>query len=360
VILRRYLIRETLASFALVFGFILIVYLTSTGVGYLGDAASGKLAHGEIPGIMTLSLLGSLKLILPLCLYLGILVAIGRMRRQQELIAYAVMGLGTEFYFRNMLALGLLFAVAVAIITLLFEPWADRHVHTLEMIAKQEADIFGIAPGQFKELSGGQRVIFAQQVSEDSRNLDDVFLRVRVEEEEGVLSARGARIEDKAELGGRFVVFENGRRYDGRPGQADYTIIEFERYGLLIEPAAREQDPTLDRNVSMMSTSQLLAARDALAITELHWRVAMPLATVLLPLLAVALARNRAFGGPYATMLAGILLYLVYTNTLGIVKALAKKGEVVPEIGLLPVHAALLVVIWLVERRASPIGGARR
>ena len=49
------------------------------------------------------------------------------------------------------------------------------------------------------------------------------------------MAARG-RLEE-APNGDRFVVLEDGRRYEGKPGAADYRVLEFERLGRRIEPA---------------------------------------------------------------------------------------------------------------------------
>lgn len=354
MILRSYLIRETLGAFAFILLVILVVYMTSTGVEYLGDAASGELAKDVIFWIVALKLLTSLKIIAPLCLFLGILLSVGRMRRQQELTAYAMLGLGTGFFFRTTVAVSAAVAIAVAAITFVFEPWADRKVYTLEQQAKEEAEVFGIAPGQFKELSGGDKVIFAEAVSSDSRDLEDVFLRVRINDKEGVLSSQNAYVEDNAELGGRFAIFEHGRRYDGQPGDADYAVVAFEKYGVLLEnTGAVVEDPRLLENVSMMPTSKLLHQKGGPAAAELHWRFAMPVATVLLALLGITLARLRGLGGPYATMLTGVLIYMVYSNLLGVAKSFAKKGDLPGEVGLWPVHLALLVLIILIEWYAN-------
>jgi len=360
MILRNYLIRETLSAFAFILLVILVVYLTSAGVEYLGDAASGELTADAIFWLLALKLLAKLKIFAPVCLFLGILLSVGRMRRQQELTAYSMLGLGTAFFFRTTVLTSLGVAGVVAAIAFVFEPWADRKVYTLEQQAKEEAEVFGIAPGQFRELSGGNKVIFAEDVSSDSREFEDVFLRVRINENEGVLSAQDAYVEDNAELKGRFVIFHSGRRYDGHPGQADYAVVEFEKYGVLLERTGEViEDPRLLNNVSMMPTFKLLKQSDALAFTELHWRFAMPLATVVLALLGISLARMRTLGGPYATMLTGVLIYLVYSNLLGIAKSFAKKGDISAEIGLLPVHLGMLLVIVAIEWY-SVRGGWRR
>ena len=38
--------------------------------------------------------------------------------------------------------------------------------------------------------------------------------------------------------GSRYLVFKDGRRYEGTPGQLDYRIVQFERYWMRLDPVA--------------------------------------------------------------------------------------------------------------------------
>ena len=51
--------------------------------------------------------------------------------------------------------------------------------------------------------------------------------------------AAAGRIET-APNGDRFIVLEDGRRYEGAPGDEQYRVMEFERYAARIE-TRREQ-----------------------------------------------------------------------------------------------------------------------
>ena len=354
MLLRRYFLKRTLVGFAAIFTILTLVFIVNTGVSYLGDAAAGKLASQHIAGIVGLKMLVSLKLTLPLCLFLALLMTMNTMTRDRELVAISSAGLGSRFYFRAALEVSGIMMVMVGMVSFIFEPWADRTVHQLESMSKQEAEIFGITPGQFKEFSNGDRVMFAAEVSEDNRDLQTVFLRVRGqaddgEAKEGVLAAEQAHIEDNKEMRGRFVVFGDGRRYDGRAGHADYAVTEFEAYGVKIDQD-NPDDEALLQNVSMMPTLELVRRTGAPAAAEMHWRLAMPIATMLLALFAVVLARSRLMQGAYLPVLAGLLVYFTYSNTLGIAKSFAKQGSLSPEIGLWPVHLGFIAFIFLVER----------
>mgnify|MGYP001547762403 CR=1 FL=1 len=93
-----------------------------------------------------------------------------------------------------------------------------------------------------------------------------------------------------ADPGTRYIVLENGRRYEGRPGEHQFRIVEFAEHGIPYKvPAPREPD----FDAEARSTDELLAARDLQAAAELQWRVSVPISALLLAFLAVPLAKSR-------------------------------------------------------------------
>ena len=114
-------------------------------------------------------------------------------------------------------------------------PWAESKIMLLKLEAKKDADITGISAGKFREFSKGDRVVYVESISEDKRTMENVFLQIRQRNKLGVLTSDSARFDVDEDSGNRFIVFENGRRYVGKPGLLDYRITEYVKYGVLIE-----------------------------------------------------------------------------------------------------------------------------
>ncbi len=93
-------------------------------------------------------------------------------------------------------------------------------------------------------------------------------------------------------------------------------------------------------------------------MAELHWRLAVPISTILLALLAVPLSKSSPRRGRYAGLFAGIVLYVVFNNLLTVGRSALSKGEVPPELGLWWVHlltvALLLLIVWRQQRVRGP------
>lgn len=89
-----------------------------------------------------------------------------------------------------------------------------------------------------------------------------------------VVVSRSGRIENERD-GTRFLVLEDGRRYDGAMGRPDFRLMEFGRYGLRLEP----RSPTLgDQRAKARTTLELLRDPTPRHLGELSWRISLPTA----------------------------------------------------------------------------------
>lgn len=342
MILRRYLMKETLRTWAAVFLVLLAIVISVRFVRVLGEAAAGKLAGDLVYQMLALKLVTSFSMLIPLCLYLAIYIAYSRMQLENELTAMSATGLGEDFFVWTSLKTGLVFAAMALALSAWASPWAERQLSQLKDQAQGESDITGIAAGQFREFEQGQGVIYVQEISKNRDRVNNVFLRLLDRDSPAVLTSDVARLETDPKSGGRFVVFERGTRYLGRPGQLDFTITEYDKYAVRYEP-----NDAVRSSLGMDATpsEDLIKAKDIPSQAELQWRAAMPIATILLGILAAILARIMPGDRSYTGLLIITLIYFLYSNVLGIAKSLVKKGELSPYLGLWIVHAALVVAI---------------
>ncbi len=71
-------------------------------------------------------------------------------------------------------------------------------------------------------------------MSPDQSHVENVFETSTENGKVNVVVSKNGHTETHKN-GDRFVVLENGRRYDGEPGQPDFRIMEYERYGVKIQ-----------------------------------------------------------------------------------------------------------------------------
>jgi len=180
-----------------------------------------------------------------------------------------------------------------------------------------------------------------------------VFLKSTDDAKDETTVARIGRLEE-AENGDRFIVLEDGRRYERKPGTLEYRVVEFEKLGRRIEPAEARALPTSRKAIP---TATLLASTERLERSELFWRVSVPILALMLTLLAIPLAQVNPRMGRSFNLLAAAFLYMIYTNGLNVVQSLIAQGKVDFWVGLIVPHAvAAVIVVLLFRHRMGPPG----
>lgn len=342
MILQRYIHRELVHKLAWITGLLILVFASNKFVGFLADAAEGMLPGDMVFMMLGYKMVAMLPGILPVSILVSILLVFSRMASDRELVILAAAGVGRFFQVKIVLRFAIVFCLFVALITLYLAPWAEQRIHELKQRARQESDISSIKPGQFKEFSRGDRVVYVENPAPDNIAMQRIFLQVRQEGKLGVLTSDSAHFKRDKKSGNKYIVFSAGRRYVGAPGLLDYQITQYEKYALLTETATVN---TAGAKMSALSTALIIGSDNTHHQAELQWRLSLIISCLLLPLLGLLLIRTQAVERRYQPFIIGILIYLVYSNLLGIAQTLLKR-EVVPfVVGVWWVHLLLLIII---------------
>ncbi|MFC6693416.1 LPS export ABC transporter permease LptF [Pseudomonas lini] len=345
MIVFRYLSREVLLTLSAVSAVLLVIIMSGRFIKYLAQAASGQLDPGSLFLIMGFRLPGFLQLILPLGLFLGILLAYGRLYLDSEMTVLSATGMSQQRLFRITLFPATLVALMVAWLSLSLAPQGANQFQLL--LNKQDAltEFDTLEPGRFQALRDGTRVTYTEQLSDDRINLSGVFISQNINSDKkdrgiSVLVAEKGRQEIRPD-GNRYLILDNGYRYDGNPGQADYRAIKYEEYGVLL-PKPDVSDEVTDRDA--MTTRSLLGSDDIRSRTELQWRLSLPLLVFIVTLMAVPLSRVNPRQGRFLKLLPAILLYMAYLTILIAARGALEKGKIAPALGLWWVHAIFLAI----------------
>ncbi len=339
-ILNRYVLRESAQTWAAVTAVLLFILLSNQFARVLGDAAKDKLPRDAVFSVIGLTALQYLTILIPFGLFLAIMLAMARLYRDSEMPAMMACRLGPASLYRPVMVLAVPLAAIVGWLSLDLGPQALREVQRIAAAAERRVDLSAIEPGRFTSAGDGDAVIYAERVAADG-SLSNVFLQRRVGGALEVVLAEKGRQRPSADPGVRYIVLENGRRYEGRPGESQFRIVEFAEHGIPYTVPA-PQDP--DFKPEARSTAELVRAADLESAAELQWRISVPVSALILSLLAVPLSRSRPRQGRYGKMVAGILIYFIYFNLLGAARVWVEQGELAPAIGLWWVHLLILAL----------------
>lgn len=347
MIVFRYLSREVLLTLSAVSAVLLVIIMSGRFIKYLAQAAQGVLDPSVLFLIMGFRLPGFLQLILPLGLFLGILLAYGRLYLESEMTVLSATGMSQQRLLAMTLAPAALVALLVAWLSLSLAPQGVAQVQ--QIISQQDAltEFDTLVPGRFQTLRDGSRVTYTEQLSDDRVNLSGVFISEKRFNQDktkdrapSVLVAEKGHQEVQAD-GNRYLVLENGYRYDGNPGQADYRAIKYDTYGVMLARPDVSNEVT-DRDA--IPTAQLFGNPELRSIAELQWRLSLPLLVFIVTLMAVPLSRVNPRQGRFLKLLPAILLYMAYLTLLISARGSLEKGKLSPVVGLWGVHAIFLVI----------------
>lgn len=334
MIVHRYVFREVLQVFVAVLAVLLLIYVSNRFVRYLAQAASGYISSDVITQLILLKLVQNMSILLPLALYLAVLLALGRMYRDSEVIAMNAGGISVRRLAFALAWLGVGFALLAGSLSLYFSPKAAELQQAVFEQAKGEAQVGGIQAGRFREFGQGDRVVYVESIPADGSTMNNVFVRIRHRNGQDLIVAERAYPFVQGVEGDRFMVLENGHRYTGEPGQLNFVITQFERHAVRLEQASTSGR----RKMEATPTLELLSQDTVASVAEFQWRLSVPISVVVLVLMAVPLARTSPRQGRYAKLVSAFLLYFIYNNGLSIAQKLVEREQLHVNVGVWPVH----------------------
>ena len=341
-----------LLTWAAVLAVLLVIMVGNVLARSLSRVGDGAVAADMLLLLVAVKSISLLVTLIPLALYLGILLAHGRFYRDNEMAVMQACGVGWLDLMRPTAAVGLVGVVAIGLLTVFASPWAARYEETLQQRLREESALALLTPGRFVESSGGDVVLFVGEGSPDRTQFNDVFMyRGREDEPPAVDTARFATYQRDEASGNEYLVLSDGQTSVGRPGEAGFTVTDFHRQGVL---RPREDDDAPRLRLKGKTLAQLRASEDPADRAELQWRLSIPLAALLLALLAVPLAHTSPREGRYGRIGLAILVYIPYANFLVLMRKWIAAGTVPAWVGLWPVHALVAaLVVWLLARRVG-------
>jgi lipopolysaccharide export system permease protein len=344
-------VRREFAQAAAGISVALLAILTSTQlIRLLKDAAGGTIAPEAVLSLLGFAALNFMPILLSLTLFVSILLSLSRAYRDSEMVVWFSCGQPLTAWTRPVLRFALPIVVAIAVLSGFLSPWANYNTAEYKQQLSARSDVSQVSPGAFREAKKGQRIFFVEALADDASQVGNVFVASMQDGKLGVVMSNSGH-QEFAENGDRFVVLENGRRYEVEPGSPEFKVMEFERYKVRTEDG--EAKPS-ERLPNRMPITELVLDDSNSARGELLWRIGMPVSALILALLAIPLSYVNPRAGRSANMLIAILIYAIYSNLISVSQAWVAQGKLSFWIGVWVVHALMLLPLaWLFYRRIA-------
>jgi lipopolysaccharide export system permease protein len=312
-----------------------------------------------------------LEIALPLATLLGIMLAFARLSGDSEIVVMRASGVSYQELLRPIIVLGLFVSLSGLYVSHVLKPWGYRTLaDTLLDIARSKSTA-ALEPGIFNKLGG--LTIYAEGIDQHNGNISHVLLddkrdplvRKLVVSKTGNILSNGEARSLQLELYDGYIHEQVGERYiitkfdtnsftldsselDGSNGDQkghsarEFSYQDLNRANAQIEALLQRLNAGEILHRSALSplvrlqvsdpevTAKVLNRRRVRNSVEQHSRFAMPFASLMLAIVAVALgiqpARTQRAWGAGLSIFGGSLIFVAYYGLLSLGITLAESG----------------------------------
>jgi lipopolysaccharide export system permease protein len=336
-ILDRYILREFLFGSLAAVVVLLVIFTGSTFADVVNKVATGRLPGGVMFTVLGLNLVNTLQALLPMGMFLGMLLALGRMYRDSEMHVLSASGFGPK----GLLKPAAIFAIGagciVALVALWLGPLAARTSNAEVEQANRSVIAAGLEAGRFTSLAGRGGILFANTVSPDGTRLGKLFVESERVEKDGtvsisVITADHGDLFHEGQEDNRFIALHDGHRYDIRLDHDNWRLMQFQRNDIALSPPTDDDDQTDPE--SLRTTASLIGDADPDSRAELQWRIAIPFGPLVLAMLALPMARQAPRSSPVGRILLAVLAYLIIVNLMTLARMFIATGKLPASAGM--------------------------
>ncbi len=347
MIILRYLTREVLQATAAVSFVLVVIIMTGRFVKYLSEAATGKFDPTVLFVIMYYRLPGFLELIIPLGFMVAIIMAYGRLYAEHEMTVLSSCGMSQRRLLTYTFIPGVIVAIAVGMCSLWLTPLGVQKSDQIIAQQKSRSELDVVKPGRFQASRTNDIVTYVEGRGKN-KELNGVFIaNVGAAQDKQLTTVRADSAERVTyeEYQQNYLQLNNGVRYQGRPGEANYRVTYFESLGQRLPE--QDADDFKTNKIDSQPTLDLLKEVNPAKQATLQSRLSGPLVIFIITVLAVAMSYTTPRRGRYVMLFPAILIYLVYLVLLNSAREAIEEGTLPAAIGLWPVHLLFLCVAFL-------------
>ncbi|WP_395374353.1 LPS export ABC transporter permease LptF [Marinicella sp. W31] len=334
---------------------VILMVLFLLMIGTLFASTLRTIARGILPPELLFIELGLrsidvLSILLPVSFFLGVLVCLSQLYRNQEAVIMHAFGLSTKRMLLALMPLALLLSAFMFVVSFWMAPAAAKLSVELINEANKDASLMGLVEGKFQSFYGEDSVIYVSKVDALNNRVENVFANINYPDRVDTITAEyGYQFE---EGGNKYIALFNGHRNEGKPGTEEYKLMRFDRNDIRLP----ELDSTVQKLDEKAKDTFSLLSSDALEDKALlHWRLTPALSTLVLFVLAVSLSRTSHREGKSINVIIGLLAYAALINVLTIAQTLLAQGSVPLIFGLWWVYAVFAGYgFWRISRTDGP------
>ncbi len=346
LIIDRHISLEILRPFTMGLGLLVLVFIGFSAAQQLSAAAAGQLPMFTAFKLIGLNTLITLEILMPSAFFFSVLAALGRLYRDSEMNALYAAGVSRARIIEAVLKLALVIALVTGVISLLGRPWAFRTSYDLESRAAAQFDLKKMATGEFVNMSGSDYIFIANDLELEQGMHKRVFLQKDYDKQQRseIIVAESAALPVLNPGQAMQAEFYNGHHYLLDNQKRQDVSLDFNH--LIIRLDNQEAQERYRRKAE--TTFNLAQSDEPKDIAEFQWRLTTPLATVILALMAVPLARSAPRESRMRNVLIAVAIYIGLFALTSVVRTAIEQERLgaIPGLwGAYALEVVLLVVL---------------
>lgn len=366
--INRYIIREILSPTLLCLVIFTMVMLLGRAFTLADLIINKGVALTDILALLTTLLPTFFAITLPLAFILGIMIGLGRMSADSEMVALKAAGIGLGQIARPVFLMAVVFMLLTGATTLWLKPLGNRaFAYKSFEIARQKMTI-GFQPrlfmNQFNDL-----VIYANEIDDRSGLMFGLFIVEKKPKSTAWVFADSGKLVTDESSETVTIRLHNGVIHRQPSGSPDnYQLINFSNYDIQPEVAIREASANKKDKPRVIPTARLWsklstgesASKDQELKAELNFRLAAPLAPLLFVLFGLPFSIQSHRSGRSGGFVMGLLIFLVYQFMLSMAYTITSDAATPPWLAFWLPHFTLAVtgcffLYHAAQERANPL-----
>jgi LPS export ABC transporter permease LptG/LPS export ABC transporter permease LptF len=315
---------------------------------------------GEVAWMVVLSIPWIVVLTIPMAFLLAVLVGVGRLASDSEIVAMASCGVSPAAVRRPLLWAAAGLAVAVFLVYDVVLPRSNELlIRSMSRLAATSV-VNLVSPRTFRQPRPGVTLFF-DRIGADGRSLEGIFLAVgeeglATEPDQVIVARRGSLAVEEERL---WLDLDFSTVHEFTPADPSrYRVSSNRTQRILFSSAIVPGAGTGEKGLRAQSLSELISsARQArkdsiperyrLAWVEIHKKLAIPLACVAFALVGMPLAERSRRGGRGSSFALSLAILIGYYVLLSSGESWAASGDVSPGVAMWLPDASLVTLALL-------------
>jgi lipopolysaccharide export system permease protein len=261
------------------------------------------------------------------------------------------LGLGDKHFIVFIQPLVIASFLIIFFLTIYAVPWAKQQKNIMEEETNNASEFSFITEGEFEQFKQGEIVFYTSESKTldtvGAQNMEEIFIYASDNGKPVIVLASEAIKYIDPQSNSIYLRLKDGVRYQGIPSNKNKNILNFDLYDLEIVSGELQKSVAIYSKIEGKSTLELLKQGGVLANAELQWRISQPITVLILSVIGVFLGKASPRGGKGINLLIGVVVFMIYYNSLLAAKSAIELGQINSILGLWVVHFLVILLLIL-------------